>query len=253
MSDAQISELVAKKRLEEEDAAKARAAEEATALALRMAEEDAALFFNQSNAAADFRYWGKMACWSLEEAIALSFGKNPHVVNAAALFGDKYVSAAHTRSRFPGEYARRNEHVRRASSMLKLRDPIDPKAFLAWAQPVFESLPPELLEQVNYTAPTEADLQRLAARITALESDLRNKAEAAQHLWPWGPHETDLLRKLAAAASKFWMRYDPADATTAPTNDQVASWLEKKGLSKNIAAAMATILRADGIAPGPRK
>ena len=27
--------------------------------------------------------------------------------------------------------------------------------------------------------------------------------------WPWGRHETHLLRMLAAAANKFWKQYDP--------------------------------------------
>ena len=57
MSDDQIGELVAKKRQQEDDARKVRLAEEAKALAAKQVEEDRALFFNQPNAAADFRYW----------------------------------------------------------------------------------------------------------------------------------------------------------------------------------------------------
>lgn len=71
--------------------------------------------------------------------------------------------------------------------------------------------------------------------------------------WPWGNHETDLLRKLAAAAAAFWTNYDPTDKTTAPTNQQVSDWLQTKGVSKPTAGAMATILRADGLPTGRRK
>lgn len=71
--------------------------------------------------------------------------------------------------------------------------------------------------------------------------------------WPWGRHETDLLRKLAAAAQRFWRNYDPADPTTAPTNQQVIDWLKGQGVSERTAEVMATILRADGLSTGPRK
>ena len=71
--------------------------------------------------------------------------------------------------------------------------------------------------------------------------------------WPWGRHETELLRKLAAAAHRFWSNYDPSDPTTAPTNQQIIDWLKGQGVSERTAEIMATILRADGLPTGPRK
>ena len=71
--------------------------------------------------------------------------------------------------------------------------------------------------------------------------------------WPWGRHETKLLRKMAEAAQKFWSHYDPSDPTTAPTNQQVIDWLVKHDVAKRTAETMATILRADGLSTGPRK
>lgn len=71
--------------------------------------------------------------------------------------------------------------------------------------------------------------------------------------WPWGTHETELLRKLAAAANRFWKLYDPSDPTTAPTSKDVTDWLVKQGIAERNASVMATILRADNIKPGPRK
>lgn len=71
--------------------------------------------------------------------------------------------------------------------------------------------------------------------------------------WPWGRHETDSLRKMAAAAHKFWKNYDPSDPTTAPTNKQVAEWLKAQEVADRTAEVMASILRADGLATGPRK
>lgn len=71
--------------------------------------------------------------------------------------------------------------------------------------------------------------------------------------WPWGDYETELLRKLATAADRFWKLYDPADNTTAPTNQQVVEWLKQQGVADRTAEVMATILRADGLPTGPRK
>ena len=71
--------------------------------------------------------------------------------------------------------------------------------------------------------------------------------------WPWGNYETDLLRKLASAANRFWRRYDPTDATTAPTNEMVIEWLKTQGVATRTAEVMATILRVDGLSTGPRK
>ncbi len=103
---------------------------------------------------------------------------------------------------------------------------VRPAEFLAWAQGNGVTLPREL-------------------------ADLACPRPAGG--WPWGSHETELLRHLAAAADRFWKRYDPSDPTTAPTNQEVIDWLKQRGVSERTAEAMATILRADGLPPGPRK
>ncbi|SCC95430.1 hypothetical protein THIX_90199 [Thiomonas sp. X19] len=66
-------------------------------------------------------------------------------------------------------------------------------------------------------------------------------------------HTTKLLQHLAAAADACWKNYDPAEADTAPTNEQVEAFLVARGVSKSMAEKMATILRADGLPTGPRK
>lgn len=71
--------------------------------------------------------------------------------------------------------------------------------------------------------------------------------------WPWGNHETKLLRKLAAAAAKYWTNRDPTDNTTAPTNQVVTTWLKEQGVAARVAEIMAQILRPDGLPTGPRK
>ena len=71
--------------------------------------------------------------------------------------------------------------------------------------------------------------------------------------WPWGSHQTDLLRKLALAGREWWSTYDQDVPGTAPTNEEVSGWLESQGVAKRVAEVMAQILRADGLSTGPRK
>jgi hypothetical protein len=104
---------------------------------------------------------------------------------------------------------------------------------------------------------------REIGRKSIYQFDLRTPIEATDvvlpnepiaSIWPWGAHHTEALGHLEAAANKFWRLYDPEDDSTAPTNKQVAEWLQsKRGLSQKMAEAMASILRADGLPTGPRK
>lgn len=77
--------------------------------------------------------------------------------------------------------------------------------------------------------------------------------QESERRWPWGNHETELLRKLALAADRFWKLYDPNDPTTAPTSKQVIEWLKQQGVADRTAEIMAQILRADGLPSGRRK
>jgi hypothetical protein len=71
--------------------------------------------------------------------------------------------------------------------------------------------------------------------------------------WPWGSYETDLLRKLAEAVEECWLEYHPDRARdSAPKNTEVVEFLKTKGVSKAMAAKIATIIRADGLPPGQR-
>ena len=72
--------------------------------------------------------------------------------------------------------------------------------------------------------------------------------------WPWGDHHTELLGHLEAAARRYWMNYDPTDATTAPLSTVVSDWLcnDERKVSRTMADAIAQILRVDGLRTGPR-
>lgn len=72
--------------------------------------------------------------------------------------------------------------------------------------------------------------------------------------WPWGDHHTVALGHLEAAAQRYWTTFDPNDATTANTNSTVSEWLQnERKVSKTMADAIASMLRADGLPTGPRR
>lgn len=72
--------------------------------------------------------------------------------------------------------------------------------------------------------------------------------------WPWGNHETELLRKLAEAAGRYYgANYDPSEKEdSAPKSADVIAWLKGQGVADRVAEIMAQILRPDGLRTGPR-
>jgi len=97
-----------------------------------------------------------------------------------------------------------------------------------------------------------AEEDRLAAEQGRADAKKNFNASEADR-WPWGSYETKHLRMLAAAVKELWIRYVPGEPDTAPTNQQVIDWLVKRNVTQYVAEVMATIIRADGLKPGPRK
>ncbi|MDP2267225.1 MAG: hypothetical protein Q8J70_11790 [Thiobacillus sp.] len=101
---------------------------------------------------------------------------------------------------------------------------------------------------------TEIELPKFAAWLKTIGHRppekfpwIPDKMQSGNHVWPWGKYETNLLATLALAADKFWGNYDPNNSTP-PKQLEVVGWLLKNGApSNNIAEAIATILRADGL------
>jgi hypothetical protein len=122
----------------------------------------------------------------------------------------------------------------RAVDMGRLTFPAAPQAVMAWA--------------------AEKELTGYCPTLTTSWNSMPplSRGTEVQGGWPWGSHETPLLRQLADAARQFWSTYDPDDPSTAPTNADVATYLKGKGVADRVAEVMAQILRADGLRPGPR-
>lgn len=186
----------------------------------------------------DWSYWGNLAVVPYADACILSRGFDPREVKGnvlppeleAELRRRESIAKSHLGHDLPSHQTDVDRYygVGKASGV-KLAE------FRTWA----ESLPSP------FTFPDEFP--------KAAPVELGARAVAPQGAWPWGDHETKLLRELAAAADKFWKLYDPTDPSTAPTNEAVVAWLKNKGVADRNAQVMATILRADGLPSGPRK
>ena len=106
------------------------------------ADREAQRFFNQPEAEADFEHWSKAADWTLDEAIALSFGKAPEVVSWEKV--KEHVGG----SRFATQYGKLRDLARLARRSQQLYDPVLPGFFLAWAKRNDIDYPAELEAQV---------------------------------------------------------------------------------------------------------
>ena len=123
-----------------------------------------------------------------------------------------------------------------------------------WCKEVEELLQDVDDEGIPPRGRVKARLQALQARAYHLKTGVAPDSQAAPAgRWPWGEHHTEALGHLTAAAQRFWVNHDPADPSTAPKNSEVSDWLQtERKVSRNLANAMASILRMDGLPTGPR-
>lgn len=107
-------------------------------------EYDIWAFYSKPDAKADFQRWSRLPTWSVDEAVALSFGKDPEKVSL-----DKLKSPFATRSPFIMDYRVRHEHISRAVRVGDLSEPMRKEQFIEWADSNGLELPPELVDLPN--------------------------------------------------------------------------------------------------------
>ncbi len=180
----------------------------------------------------DWQYWQSNRMVSLAEAVLLSLNIDPDLlVNTHPLrLSDRSRSRSIPLTGSIEEAFEKRLNSLRHDYEYCFSLNIHLGAFVDWSISVKLDIPSELLRMADESA-----------------------KEASSSKWPWGSHETELLRHLAAAANKFWKNYDKEDDTTAPKNEDVVEYLKTRKVSERTAEIMATILRADGLPTGPRK
>ncbi len=223
---------------------------------LRRDREEQERFFNQPYVNADFVHWSKAAHWTLDEAVALSFGKAPENVKWASVKPLVQISA------FAAQYARIRDLTLRAKAWKQLYDPVLPTIFLAWAKRTDISYPAELEKQLtarglqvadwkslydelkkkhdDYTAVAKAcvaelngDVERLTRELTESrerQAELARAMEAsAANEKPLGTRERDTLLRLIIGMAVSGYGYNPR-AIRSDTVTEIVSDLDKQGL-----------------------
>lgn len=83
------------------------------------------------------------------------------------------------------------------------------------------------------------------------------QSNQVKYKWPWGNHDSKLLRDLAMAGEQWRLvadggSFDPQDSSTAPKNDFMIQWLIEQGVRKENAKLITRIVHANGLPAGPR-
>ncbi len=240
-ADALAADLAKKTPAELQELVTAALKEDAERAKHKAEKEERERFFNLPSSRADFDHYCKCAYWSADEAVALSLGRQPTVVNWKAVSTFAQVSP------FAKTYALRRDLVTRAIGAKQLFDPMAPSIFLAWAKstdvPVvaeltdraiasgislvgWQSLYEELLSKYkDALAKHAADVERLtgtiAERTQRIEQQLaqiqssKPQAEVAQPDAPLGTRERENLQILAFIGAVKAYAYDPDQRTKA--------------------------------------
>lgn len=214
-------ELLSLSELEEEVAQVAE--KEATEREQWASIEDRTRFFNQPDARADFDLWSKMVRWTLDEATALSFGKDPEVVS-----WDK-VSSFRRRSSFADSYAKLRNLVLNANKHGALPDEASPSEFVAWADRTKIALPKELIDAVREQASRIGDFDVLNAELKALRERAEKLETEAKKEKPLPPRERDTFLKIVLGMAIHRYKHDPRKLRGGAAN-QIAIALLRYGL-----------------------
>lgn len=189
-------------------------------------------WFSDEPTAADFNYWGQMAYWTPDEAVALALGKCPDTLN-----WDK-VEAFVLTEPLARQYAHTRRLVLRATEMKQLAVPATPMDFVAWAARIELHIPEELVTAVkglDSLPDWKAAYLELKSRFESLEGGrardslhltkvieqrdrLREELEGLrerQQTWEFDPagetypYELDIAMQTWAEVSR---RHDPSSA-----------------------------------------
>lgn len=187
--------------------------------------EEKARFFNRPGANADFSHWSKATYWTLDEAIALSFGKAPEVVkweNVQSLVGV---------SPFAFQYARVRDLAYRAKAWEQLYDPVLPTIYLAWARRTEIAAPEELIRLVESRGVMVGDWKdnydKLKAQFDTLNADRDKIIEICNRLIA---EREALQERVAALEASPWKGFEPESPTYPPELDvAMQAWVAVSG------------------------
>lgn len=236
--------------------------------ALENAEEQIR-FFNQPSAAARFDHWSRLPLWKLDEAVALTFGKDPSVVNPTVL------SAGPRSSAFIQRFFELQQIAKRAVQARQLTDPCLPSVYLAWCQRNEIEFPAALAEllvrrgnQIGdwksafdaLKASSAGELDAMRQRLEEVQTELRearqecdalrsaadrdkSKASDTRKTAELTTREVESVLKLVIGMAVQGYRYAPSASRNAATKD-IADDLEKLGIGLDVDTVRKWLQRA---------
>lgn len=237
-------------------------AKEVEELRMKADIEEAKRFFHQPHANADYNHWSRASHWSLDEAIALSFGKAPEVVKW------KFLEPLRSQSPFAFQYGRLLDLAERAKAWEKLFDPVLPGIFIAWARENEIQFPQELEDAVRARGNNVAswkthydemkrmydellvaarkarsDAEEVVRQISAQRDDALHRLQLAEQkaassdldvvARPFSTRERDSLLKLIIGMAAGWYGYDPS-AKKSDKVSEIAADLERAGVALDV-------------------
>jgi len=132
--------------------------------------EEKSWCYNLQSANADFVHWAKAAPWTLDEAIALSFGKEPEIVTW------KKIETLKHKSEFAKAFAKRRDLAIRATRIKKLSDPVMPVVFICWAKELHIELPSILLTELEKVGNAAIDWRKEWLKLKASCDSMQKQA-----------------------------------------------------------------------------
>lgn len=178
-------------------------------------DEENSRFYNLQSANADFVHWSKAAHWTLDEAIALSFGKEPGQVTW------KKIEPLKDKTDFAKAYAKRSDLALRATRIKKLTDPVMPVVFISWAKELHIELPSILLSELEKIGNTAIDWRKEWLKLKASYDSVQKQA-------PENTQQTENLLQAVACIAMDGYGDKPNDPKrTAPT--EISNALKNNG------------------------
>jgi hypothetical protein len=189
-------------------------------LALAEAEEKQR-FYNQPMSP-DYEHYGRCAAWTLEEGVALSFGKDPDRVCS------KNIAPHAIHSPFAQDYMKRWKEAQRAKLAGQLWDPVFPSIFIPWASNNGIELPAELISAIKNTGLSLKNWQNLYEE--AIENNKAQQAKFCETLEEWSA----ALSSCRADNDKLRQQLKSVDVVTEPSLDEEPNTATKNSMEKLI-------------------
>jgi hypothetical protein len=222
-------------------------------------------FYARVTAEMDVDHWSRTAYWTVEEAAALSFGKDPREVTSQKL------RAMRQSSRFAAEFLARLDILERARAMHQLSHSTSLTRFLAWIDHTGFPMPENLMEaakaihrpEVDWKAEYEKlraemlaqaekirfDTERLEAQAAELDRAAQAGLDKANEASLSARERTSLLT-LVIGMAVAWYGYDAAKSRSSTAKD-ISDELHRVGLSLSDDTIRAYLQEARDLLPPP--